>query len=546
MKKNNLQKWIFVVFLITISLLYNCTETEIIPQNEYQEENDAVKIFKKKVATYKNKNKLKSSKLLGEPLWNLTQIKKGPKGKYYNVPLQREVNINSFVKYYIDDSNNIIEDEMINFEAIQESKGVDKYFNSLFFYDLHKQGYKISDPLYSYAKQMQRGMQSIKTSELPSFAKQSASLKGPFQIGVRYTIAFEETISLVLNSNCDPIDDISTAWVERELNDYAYYSASADGVPKIVLESVRVFDDGMTLNIYCGEKDPSWYEQVIDETISYTEHIIRNKVNSHCSVLSSSVYFNYFYYMNPTGYGCENTPFTNDPDFSHAGGGTDFDSEPYIVVDPGPDNIINNLTGKALCTYEQLKELNLFKATIAKFENNKDMYLQINSGGVCNNSGDDGCTDGDYVDKGLVIINIVNEGYGSLDLAALILHEGIHAEIFKYVYEYDNGIDPNNRKNLLAQYFKYKNAEGKYNSSVAQHQHMADNFVKSIAQAIRKLDGFKHPVESYLGFGWSGLQKYGWDGYYDNGVLVTLPIVNLFDTEVKYIIDNSNFNKNCN
>jgi hypothetical protein len=51
---------------------------------------------------------------------------------------------------------------------------------------------------------------------------------------------------------------------------------------------------------------------------------------------------------------------------------------------------------------------------------------------------------------------------------------------------------------------------------------MADKFVKPIAEAIRKLDNYNYPLDYYMGFGWDGLRKYGYDGYYDNGKWVSL------------------------
>ncbi len=56
----------------------------------------------------------------------------------------------------------------------------------------------------------------------------------------------------------------------------------------------------------------------------------------------------------------------------------------------------------------------------------------------------------------------------------------------------------------------------------AQHQHMADNYVKPIAEAIRAIDNNAHLLEYYMGFGWDGLRSFGYDSYWDNGVLVEL------------------------
>ncbi|RPD91183.1 hypothetical protein EGM88_15095, partial [Aureibaculum marinum] len=213
------------------------------------------------------------------------------------------------------------------------------------------------------------------------------------------------------------------------------------------------------------------------------------------------------------------------------------------------EHIINNLSDVANCVYNKLiqKNGNLFKTTIGVFIENPDYHLQLNSGGECNEENDDGCANPIHLENGLVIINIRNEGRGTLDLAATLLHEGIHAEIYKYVDEYKKGLDPNDRPNLLGYYFEWGAKNGlDVATAHAQHQHMADNYVKPIAKAIRALDNNRYPLEDYMGFGWDGLRKYGWDGYYDNGVWVKLDRKDGYEVARKKILDNTTFNNNCN
>ncbi|WP_299157712.1 trypsin inhibitor-like cysteine-rich domain-containing protein [uncultured Tenacibaculum sp.] len=208
------------------------------------------------------------------------------------------------------------------------------------------------------------------------------------------------------------------------------------------------------------------------------------------------------------------------------------------------DQIINKLTGKAKCVYEKLKALNLFKATIKKFENSNNYNLVIEQNNSCS-SGIDACTDGKDVKNGNIKINIrITPDHQPLYYASTLLHEGIHAELFKYVDEHQKGIDPNNRKNLLKWYFSYKGDE--FQSEFAQHQHMADKYVKPIAMAIRKLDNYSYPLEYYMGFGWDGLTKYGYDGYYDNGKWVSLDksLTSQYNIKQKIVNDNTKLNGN--
>ncbi len=206
--------------------------------------------------------------------------------------------------------------------------------------------------------------------------------------------------------------------------------------------------------------------------------------------------------------------------------------------------IVNNLKGKAKCVFELIKASNgnLFQTTIGEFADNQDYVLQINSSSTTEcQYGDEGCTDGSMVDQnGLVIIHIVFEGRGTLDLASTILHEGIHAEIFRYVNERNKGLDPKKRKDILEKYFEYE----KIYSRNAQHQYMADYYVKPIAEALRTLDNNKFPLEDYLGFAWDGLRNYGYDGYKDNGKDVILD-KGAYSIIQKKVLDQTEFNKGC-
>ena len=106
----------------------------------------------------------------------------------------------------------------------------------------------------------------------------------------------------------------------------------------------------------------------------------------------------------------------------------------------------------------------------------------------------------------------------SLHLAALILHEAIHAEIFRYVDKYVPGEDPNDRVRLFQLYQYYlgltNTLDYTENQAVsdAQHVYMAENYVTPIANALRTLDNNTHPLEYYMGFGWDGLRKYAFNG----------------------------------
>ncbi|MBN4048449.1 hypothetical protein JYU17_00585 [Flavobacteriaceae bacterium AH-315-O20] len=215
-----------------------------------------------------------------------------------------------------------------------------------------------------------------------------------------------------------------------------------------------------------------------------------------------------------------------------------------IVGVNSPDYIINNLIGRAKCVYEKLEDTNgnLFKKTIGKFINDPKYNLILKHGN-CTTS-DNACITGgdDIAITGEVTIIIENNYQAALEMAATILHEGIHAEIYRYVARHEQGIDLENRQ-LLFDYFAALNGK----SGEAQHQYMADTYVKPIAIAIRTLDNDKYPIDYYMAFGWDGLARYAYTGYYDEGVWKELnddPEYNASFAKQKTVLDNTNFT--CN
>lgn len=174
-----------------------------------------------------------------------------------------------------------------------------------------------------------------------------------------------------------------------------------------------------------------------------------------------------------------------------------------FINDDEDDKITNELTGKALCVYNRLKNLKLFKETLHKFDNTDSYNLIITQKGDCNNqAGAEGCTSFDG--KNTVTIKLLNINQPELDLAASILHEGIHADIFKFVNQHEKGyVDPNDRPRLMQLYFYYKKLanskviDSKKLNTIYQHEYMAEKYIKPIAETIRQLDGNRLGTEYY-------------------------------------------------
>lgn len=173
---------------------------------------------------------------------------------------------------------------------------------------------------------------------------------------------------------------------------------------------------------------------------------------------------------------------------------------------------------KADCVYKKLAKLNgnLFKKTIGKFIDDPKYDLTFKVGD-CGARTDDACTNANNINStGNVLITIEDVNQSGLGITALILHEGLHAEIHRYVSRFEAGVDPNNRARLFQLYAHYKGWAAKYQDTdynwkqVAHHVYIIENYVKKIAASIRVLDGNKYPLSYYMAYGWDGLTSYGY------------------------------------
>lgn len=172
------------------------------------------------------------------------------------------------------------------------------------------------------------------------------------------------------------------------------------------------------------------------------------------------------------------------------------------------DQITNDLTGKAKCIYDKLENSNsnLFKETIGKFIDDPKYNLILKNGNCSGTAS--ACTNSQNISStGEVVITIDNLSESILEDAALILHEGIHAEIARYVQRHKVGEDPNNRARMFQLYKYYKERE--VPEKHLDHPYMSLYYINPIASALRKLDGFKYPIDYYKSFAWDGLRD--WD-----------------------------------
>lgn len=212
-------------------------------------------------------------------------------------------------------------------------------------------------------------------------------------------------------------------------------------------------------------------------------------------------------------------------------------------VEYDDEQVFNKLTGKADCVYEKLKSKNgnLFKKTIAEFIDDPKYNLTFQNGD-CPRT-DEACTNASNINN--IVITIENTNQNSLGIAAAILHEGIHAEMHRYVSRYKSGVDPNNRARLLQLYAYYKGYSETVNNpgyrwlDDAHHVYMVENYVKPIASAVRNIDGNKYPLNYYMAYGWDGLRDTGYD------IAKLTETQNSTNNNLREIVKN-NFDEKCN
>ena len=187
---------------------------------------------------------------------------------------------------------------------------------------------------------------------------------------------------------------------------------------------------------------------------------------------------------------------------------------------------------KLNCVYNKLKADNssLFRETVGAFIDNPSANL-IFTVGNCTTT-NDACTDDNYfAETGIIKITIEDVNTNPIEIAALILHEAIHAELCKYVYDYQTGLDFNNRP-VLFQWYKFY-SESNVPDHHLNHPYMSAYYVDNIANALRTYDNYSYPLDYYKSFAWQGLENW------DVNNLLTDELENLYYQYVPTVINNS-------
>lgn len=222
------------------------------------------------------------------------------------------------------------------------------------------------------------------------------------------------------------------------------------------------------------------------------------------------------------------------------------------------EKIINGLEGKALCVYNKLKSSSTgFKNAIKKFEPEFPVaHLKFKGGDLNDNTRGQTSPPNNYLITITLNNDTSNSGYDyrpNLLTAKTIIHEVIHAEMFRKLLELsnDNGsIDVSTLNTMLANgdYPGMLDYYTRYGLNGFQHQQMATHYRETIGRVLQEYDtgntipDNQQPDQLYMDLAWEGLNH---SNIVEWQELTTQEEKDRIDQEIAdYISEHAN--ENCN
>ncbi|MBT8220778.1 MAG: hypothetical protein KJP00_13190 [Bacteroidia bacterium] len=202
-------------------------------------------------------------------------------------------------------------------------------------------------------------------------------------------------------------------------------------------------------------------------------------------------------------------PYSGD-DYSGGGGGTPNSNK----IEEVEDRLIIEINNpKFHCIYTRMtnSENDLFSQVIGPFGLSSDNNLVFRdaqnrpSRGMCSDYPIwDGCTSiTDILDGEIAIYINFNGNPHSLELAATILHEGIHAAIASFMNGCGVDVTLLNSTELIEAYSIYTT------NNFADHTYIVNNYITPIANALKELDSINRKFDFYKAIAWGGLRDIG-------------------------------------
>ena len=180
------------------------------------------------------------------------------------------------------------------------------------------------------------------------------------------------------------------------------------------------------------------------------------------------------------------------------------------------------------CVYDKLTKDNnpLFRNTVGAFIDDPKFNLTFRVG-ECEST-DDQCTDSNNPYN--IVITFEDVSTSPVEMAQAILHEAIHAEMARYIEQYQSGVDVNDRPRIFQLYQYYK---GYYEKKDINHLYMIEKYLDPLTSALREFDNYNNPIEYYKSFAWDGLRAM------DPNDVLSLPINSTYAGYRAIVIQNS-------
>ncbi|KLT64713.1 hypothetical protein [Pedobacter sp. BMA] len=194
---------------------------------------------------------------------------------------------------------------------------------------------------------------------------------------------------------------------------------------------------------------------------------------------------------------------------------------------------------KAMCALSRLMENNFFKATLNNFiGETKNIDLTFKLGYIDQESGF--TTPGNTLVRpsswnskniDIIIASNVIDSLSSIQVAITLLHEGIHAEIYRKLLSINGPGNLNNQNfpSMFNLYQQYSISRG------FSHEYMANYYVDIMANAIKEYDKSRFDIDYYKAIAWNGLKG---TNYYETSL--TTQQKNEIETKKNSLLANRN------
>lgn len=190
------------------------------------------------------------------------------------------------------------------------------------------------------------------------------------------------------------------------------------------------------------------------------------------------------------------------------------------------DSIIDNLSGKAKCTFNKLKTNSLIKSTLNGFVGkNTPVHLILNEQSNLTDTKTGKLLNGItyYGSSYYITISLNTEQANnrpSLSVVRTILHEAIHAYLYRLI-KINKGFHINSLGQIVladGAEANFPNLFNYYKKSDPQHEYIADFYRKAIETGLKEYAasiGQTYPDQLYKDLAWGGLQgTYAWYNMY--------------------------------